>query len=355
MVNNFYVQKDINSECVYGVGAREDVQLTIVIPTYKRIDLLTETIKSILRQTQPQKIKYQVLIVSNDEEFDVTKLGLNLDPEIYSIYCNESNLGMVGNMNRCAVLAKGEFVAYMQDDDLFYGDYLIEFEKLYLENKLKNIDCLIPNRYYFYDVTNKKSQFGNKAYKRQKIKKIVNLIICIGKSKEKEFRKVTKLDCIRVWDNIFGGGPTCGIVFKKESLMDSMGFDFEYPYAFDSVFFRQFSEKHNVCLYNKYLSVYRMVDSASNNPKVQYDFFRSSMLLLEQSKTYKTWINYFENEVSRYNVEGRNADVQEIIRNNSNIEYKRNNLKYLIFRAIRFVLLVRSGLYRRELISKDEI
>jgi glycosyltransferase involved in cell wall biosynthesis len=345
----FTADYTVDSELIYGNQGSLKFDLSIVVPTYKRTDYLIQTLKSIKRQKNSYKFNYEVIVVSNDSNFSIENISSVLKGTNFKVYRNKKNLGMVGNMNRCAVLANGKYIAYVQDDDLLLDDYLENIVDLINSNKLDNIDCLIPNRYYYYDQSDKTSIFGEQAYKKEKKKELLKKMISIGKPCM-EFQKVTTLDCARTWFNCYGGGPTCGVLFKKNSLLRTDGFSNNYPYSFDFVFFMDFSDSYNVVLYNKYLSIYRMTDSASNEPEVQKDFFDSDMVLLERTIHSSNFISLFRNEVIRFSFKNKSVEAQKII---NTIPYASNNIKYTIFRVIRFVRLMRSNFYRRKLFPTD--
>ena len=348
-MNYFSSDNEVVSELIYGKQENIDVDLSIVIPTYRRIGFLRKTICSINRQRITGRISYEVIIVSNDPEYKIDDIVDLLNVNRYKVYRNANNIGMVGNMNRCAILAQGKYISYVQDDDILLDDYFESVENLFDSGKLKNIDCLIPNRYYYYDMGNRDSIFGEQSYKKEKKKELLRKMISVGNPTE-EFQKVAIQDCAETWFNCFGGGPTCGMLFKRESLLKTEGFSKEYPYAFDFVFFMDFSNEYNVVLYNKYLAVYRMTDSASNRPAVQNDFFRSDMRLLERTENTNAFVSFFKDEIIRFSIENKSSDTQKII---EPIPHTNNNMKYMFFRVIRFWNLMRSNVYRRKLLPQE--
>lgn len=347
-MNYFLNDNEVVSEQIFGKHEGNDVDLSIVIPTYKRTELLRKTISSIIRQKAPIKMSYEILIVSNDPEYKIDDIVDLLDVNRYKVYRNKKNIGMVGNMNRCAVLARGKYISYIQDDDILLDQYLESIERLIEDGKLENIDCLIPNRYYFYDKSKKDSVFGEQSYKKERIKEKFRKLLTVGKPRDK-FQKVMTKDCADTWYNCFGGGPTCGVLFRRDSLLNTNGFSREFPYAFDFVFFMEFSDKHNVVLFDQYLSVYRMTDSASNKSEVQYDFFRSDMLLLEKTMEINRFVSFFKNEIIRFSIHNKSLEAQRIMKKPS---YTTNQIKYCAFRIIRFINLMNSNVYRRELMPQ---
>lgn len=347
-MNYLIADNNIESEIVYGHPRYEKVDLSIVIPTYKRSEYLKKTIDSVRNQAGLDKIKCEVIVVSNDSDFKVDDIIDLLCDDLFVVYRNKKNLGMVGNMNRCAKLAHGKYISYIQDDDILLDGYLDSIALLINNGTLSNIDCLIPNRYYYYDVENSKSVFGKQAYKKERKKDVLGKIISFGKTTE-VFQKVTMQDCANTWFNCYNGGPTCGMLFKRESLLSTEGFSKEYPYAFDFVFFIDFSDKYNVVLYNKYLAVYRMTDSASNRPDVQKDFYKSDIYLLNKTLNSSKFVSDFRDEIARFSYENKSPEARAII---EPVPYVKNDVKYTVFRMLRFYNLMRSNTYRRKLLPQ---
>jgi len=98
----------------------ENPLVSIIVPTYKRPDMLMNALKSIFGQTY----QYYEVIVINDGGSDVRQLfeGLNND----KIRClqHDTNRGLPAARNTGIKAARGKYVAYLDDDDLFYPDHL---------------------------------------------------------------------------------------------------------------------------------------------------------------------------------------------------------------------------------------
>ena len=340
----FSLHESVKSECIFGGKEERQADLSIVIPTYKRKDLLRKTVKSILNQKKPEKLTYHVIIVSNDPDYDCDDLIVDLPANLFSIYRNTENIGMVGNMNRCAYLSQGKYVAYIQDDDILLDNYLVTIERLLNEGMMEGIDCLIPNRYYYYDQKNNESNFGKKAYSAEKKKKILKCALSIG-IRKKLIQPLTFQDCADTWYNCFAGGPTCGMLFRKNSLMNTKGFPENYPYAFDFVFFIDFSSQYTVALYDEFLSIYRMAESATNRAEVQADFYQADLYLLERAKKCNGFVKKYEKEIIHFSRANKSAEARNLIPEGPPVK----PFQYLRFRLIRFIRLMRSNVYRREI------
>ena len=95
--------------------------VTIGVTTYKRHELLLQTLNSVLAQTFND---YEV-IVGNDytgEVLTCEMLGIN-DPRI-RIVNHPHNLREVGNMNALLELSTGRYFTWLFDDDLYEPDFL---------------------------------------------------------------------------------------------------------------------------------------------------------------------------------------------------------------------------------------
>jgi len=92
-------------------------KVSICIPTYNYGQFIAETIESVLAQTYAD---YELIVVDNcssDDTRSIVAAYVAKDERI-RYFCNESNLGMVGNWNRCLTYVRGEYVKILCSDDL---------------------------------------------------------------------------------------------------------------------------------------------------------------------------------------------------------------------------------------------
>ncbi len=92
-------------------------KVTVFIPVYNREQYIGDAIKSILAQTFSD---FEILLVddgSTDSSTD--KIRSFSDPRI-RLVCNEENLGIPRTRNRGVELARGEYMAMLDSDDLAY-------------------------------------------------------------------------------------------------------------------------------------------------------------------------------------------------------------------------------------------
>ncbi len=97
----------------------ETPKVTLLMSTYNRPDYLKEAIASVLGQTMDN----WELILMNDGGLDVGPIVEELRDQRIK-YLNDSvNRGKAFRMNQGLELARGEYVAYLDDDDRFYPNH----------------------------------------------------------------------------------------------------------------------------------------------------------------------------------------------------------------------------------------
>lgn len=107
-------------------------KVSVFIPTYNYGAFLDEAIQSILGQTFTD---YELIIVDNcstDNTEELVQKYLT-DPRV-SYYKNETNVGLVGNWNRCLELVRGEYLKMLCADDRLHPQLLEKFVRVMDEN-----------------------------------------------------------------------------------------------------------------------------------------------------------------------------------------------------------------------------
>jgi glycosyltransferase involved in cell wall biosynthesis len=100
--------------------------LTIAIPVYNRDTYVRQSIESALNQTAG----VPVIVVDNaSTKTDFKKLLGDYQCDRLSYFRNESNIGMVGNWNRCIARCKTPYLLILHDDDLLDLGYADAFHK----------------------------------------------------------------------------------------------------------------------------------------------------------------------------------------------------------------------------------
>jgi len=90
---------------------------SVIIPAHERPDLLLEAVDSVVKQTYPD---FEVLVVYNDE--NVLPRSTFVDPRIRTFEGRTHNRSAARNVG--IKEAKGLYLCFLDDDDLFYADHL---------------------------------------------------------------------------------------------------------------------------------------------------------------------------------------------------------------------------------------
>jgi GT2 family glycosyltransferase len=100
--------------------------LTIAIPVFNRETYFRTALESALNQT----LSVPVIVSDNaSTKADFRKILGDYPSGHLSYYRNDSNLGIVGNWNRCIALCKTPFLLILHDDDFLHLTYAENFQK----------------------------------------------------------------------------------------------------------------------------------------------------------------------------------------------------------------------------------
>jgi glycosyltransferase involved in cell wall biosynthesis len=107
--------------------------VSVIVPTYNRPEMLAGCLRSILNQTYPTV----EIIVVNDGGVDVKKTidSLNQQYKI-ALLQHPANRGMAAARNTGIAVARGKYIAYLDDDDSYLPHHIET-----LVNFLENNDC----------------------------------------------------------------------------------------------------------------------------------------------------------------------------------------------------------------------
>ena len=111
------------------------IKFSVVIPSYKINKLLFKTLLSVFKQTtKPYEI---IIIFSNKISQNQKKLLLKKNKNLKIFFSKNGNVSL--NRNYGALKAKGNYIAFLDDDDLWSKDYLRLIKKRLSENSPKSI------------------------------------------------------------------------------------------------------------------------------------------------------------------------------------------------------------------------
>ena len=94
--------------------------VSVILPTYNRPEMIRESIESVLKQEFQD---WELLVVNDGGGREVeAALSQFPDPRIRYIYAEHGGLSSALNVGQQA--ARGRYLAYLDDDDIFYPDHL---------------------------------------------------------------------------------------------------------------------------------------------------------------------------------------------------------------------------------------
>ena len=95
--------------------------VSVVVTTFNRKDLLKETLESILAQTYQD---FELIVVDNYSNYDFNALIESFKSDKIRAYQNQNHDVIATNRNFGIEKAKGEYIAFCDDDDLWMPDKL---------------------------------------------------------------------------------------------------------------------------------------------------------------------------------------------------------------------------------------
>ena len=248
-IDNFAKIKDVESFEIFG-NRNPSAQYTIAIPTCKRTEYLKDAIESAMNQDC--SFSYNIIVVDNNpEREDETEKMMEAyrDNRIISYYKNVENLGMAGNFNRLFQLSTTKWVVMLHDDDVLYPYYLRVCDAIISKNKY--IDILKP-----------------------KEDKIFNPSVHV-------LGKLKRLKCIDFYYGNKCATPS-GMLFKRECVLNSGGYNQEFYPSLDYCFHARFSAFYNLYVYSESLMYYRIGVNESCKISVQHDWLIIDSYLIRQ-------------------------------------------------------------------------
>ena len=126
----------------------ENPKISVIIPVYNA----SSTIKKAIRSIQNQKLKELEIILyddcSPDNSYNIMQELQKEDPRI-KLFKNEKNRGVIYTRLTASLLAKGKYITYLDNDDMFSRDDI--FNIIYDEIEKNNYDIVEFNGYSTHD------------------------------------------------------------------------------------------------------------------------------------------------------------------------------------------------------------
>lgn len=135
----------------------EAPEISIITPAYNCSEFIVETLDSVFSQT----FKNFEIIIVNDGSSDTEELVAALKPFSDNIvYIEQANAGASVARNAAIRSARGEFLAFLDGDDIWLPNYLEEQMKVLKE---KNCDMIYSDAFLIGEVSRANKFFSTKA------------------------------------------------------------------------------------------------------------------------------------------------------------------------------------------------
>lgn len=110
-----------------------NIQISIVIPLYNKQNSIAATLQSVFSQTYTN---YEVIVVddgSTDDSFAVAKQVIGERLEVIGKVIQKANGGVSSARNAGIMAASGEYIAFLDGDDLWHPEYLATLHQLIVD------------------------------------------------------------------------------------------------------------------------------------------------------------------------------------------------------------------------------
>lgn len=211
------------------------MKVSVVITTYNRCEYVIEALRSVLTQTRPV---HQAIVVC-DGSTDGTALKLRENfPEVLVI--EQPNLGRSIARNTGVAHATGDWVGFLDDDDLWHQDKL----KKSHEYAQKNKECGAINNHLWFFADSETGPFSGFGLRRDFVAN--DLEACHQRAEEIKVSS-NKFDYLDICGNSYklllerNRGTLSGTLVRKDLFIRSGGFAAGEAYAEDWHFFLNIS------------------------------------------------------------------------------------------------------------------
>lgn len=244
--DNFSQIKDIKSDLVFSDCENKEYEVSVVIPTYNSHFIKDAILSALSQDNAPE---YEIVIVDNasDEELfiDVLDFVKQCVSKKIRLYRNPTNIGMVGNWNRCIELASSRYLIFLHSDDLLLNNSL---NVLWYYHKMLDNDAAILAKEQFIDVNGKIISCAP-LFKNSILRNIINKQNCY------KFNKY----------NLFHADMDsgCAALFSKMVLLKSGGFYGDYYPNIDGAGILHYYMLAPIYRINTYTRKTRIAENAS--------------------------------------------------------------------------------------------
>ncbi|KKL84037.1 hypothetical protein LCGC14_1968730 [marine sediment metagenome] len=226
-------------------------KISAMMLTHNRKDWLKEAIKSILEQTYKN---FELIIIDNASTDGTEEVVKEFDDERIIYVRNEENLYPYAK-NQVVELAKGEYIAICDDDDISFSDRFEKCVEFFESNP--NIDMV----------------FGD--------------MVCNKIEGDYKFDYEVKYHTEPTFKNIYNSDGiinTPTVMMRKRAIEDVGGYDNDFKIASDYDLYLRISENHKIDHIDQFLAKYRIHDNNASLKNVELTAKYREKALLKWAK-----------------------------------------------------------------------
>ncbi len=206
--------------------------VSVCIPAYNSGKFITRTIESVLNQSYSN---IEVVVIDDGSTDDTVEKVKAIADDRIRLICNEHNLGMTGNWDKCVRSCSGEYIKLIPADDCVYKDCIRKSVDILVKHpdislvvvgtELVDNDDRVVGSYMHWP--------GNGIVRAERIAKTSVML------------------------NNFWGNPVCAM-FRKSGYIAVGGFDERIPYILDFDLWLGLSRLGDTAVIKEKLSSFRV-------------------------------------------------------------------------------------------------
>lgn len=267
----------VRSRLVYGDPTRiPEPWLTVVVPTYKRVNLLEEALRSVLTQYHTDYF-WDVVVVDNEpddgKENDTERLIRELDSERILYYRNSENIRPGDNFNRGILLARGKWITMLHDDDLLVANTLQNLGKLIdLYDRPESPLGAIAAQYIQFDYDSVRNEVKADIPGMNRYLCEHPLDMCMYHLTHRN---------VEILSHIGGSVPSNGTTFLRKAVLEAGGFNEDFGISGDLILFYNIENTYAVYQTLTPLGFYRWGNNSMVKRESTYRVIRDGYLFRE--------------------------------------------------------------------------
>ena len=244
---------NVESRLIYGdLSLIPEPWLSVVIPTYCRMDLLKQALDSVLRQWHVNFF-WDIVVVDNEpddgQENETERLIRKYKNKRILYYRNSQNIRPADNFNRCFVLARGKWVMMLHDDDLLVDNTLQVMGRL--------IEAYSGEQRPLGAIMATYIQIGYDAARKETNADVagMNQYLCDQPMNYKLYQ-LTHHN-VKVLAHIGGSAPSNGSTFFRKAVIEAGGFNEDFGISGDLILLYNIENQYNVYQTTSPIGFYR--------------------------------------------------------------------------------------------------